>query len=210
MGVPDDRYERVISAVRAGIEAGDGHLDTGILGTRFFFEVLAEHGLNELAYEAMNKRSKPGFGRWIELGSTTTRERWDEDGSHNHPMFGGGLVWFYRNLAGMQADPEQPGYRHIIFRPQPVEQLDFVTYTTETPYGTGGITWKNEEDAFTLEVTVPVGCTATVYLPASTPQQVPESTRAAEHDPWVEFKGMEKGQAVLNVQSGRYSFRVVN
>src|SRR5690606_1345269 len=103
------------------IENNDGHLDTGIFGTRFFFEVLAENGLQELAYEAMNKRIEPRFGHWVELGSTTTREHWSEKGSHNHPMFGGGLVWFYRNLAGMKADPDRPGYKHIIFKPQPVE-----------------------------------------------------------------------------------------
>ncbi|MBK8500957.1 MAG: hypothetical protein IPL46_01460 [Saprospiraceae bacterium] len=65
----------------------------------------------------MNKTDEPSFGRWIALGSTTTREQWGERSSYNHPMFGGGLVWFYRNLAGMQSDPTKPGYKHIIFRP---------------------------------------------------------------------------------------------
>ena len=82
-----------------------------------YFEVLAEHGLNELAYTIMNRTEEPSFGRWLELGSTTFREKWTEGGSHNHPMLGGGLVWSYRNLAGMQANPQKPGYKELIFKP---------------------------------------------------------------------------------------------
>ena len=174
MGVPDEQYDKVVAALKAGLKKTNGHLDTGIIGTRFFFEVLAENGLNQLAYEAMNKRTEPSYGRWIELGSTTSREKWDTTGSHNHPMFGGGLVWFYRNLAGMQADPLEPGYRHLIFKPQPVDELEYVSYTNLTPYGEGGINWKNEKTFFRMNVTVPVGCRASVYVPTSDPASVYE------------------------------------
>ena len=75
MGVPEEQYERVVAALKADILKKGGHLDTGIIGTRFFFEVLADNGLNELAYEAMNQKTEPSYGHWIELGSTTTRER---------------------------------------------------------------------------------------------------------------------------------------
>jgi len=209
MGVPEQRYEKVVAALKKNIRANGGHLDTGIFGTRFFFEVLSENGMHELAYEALNKRTEPGFGRWIELGSTTTRERWDERGSHNHPMFGGGLVWFYRNLAGMQADPDHPGYRHIIFRPGPVKQLDHVTYTNVTPYGEGGITWKNQEGSFHMEVTVPVSCSATVYVPATDREEVFEGGKKVEDIPEISFERMEDGYAVFTVESGKYQFRSV-
>ncbi|MCK5135592.1 MAG: family 78 glycoside hydrolase catalytic domain [Bacteroidales bacterium] len=209
MGVPDNQYERVVAALKASIISNKGHLDTGIVGTRFFFEVLAENGLHNLAYEALNKRTEPGFGHWLELGSTTTRERWDERGSHNHPMFGGGLVWFYRNLAGMQADPDQPGYRHIIFRPQVIDQLDFVTYTNNTPYGEAGIIWSNEKGSFTMDISVPVSCSATVYVPASAPGNVFESGQRHDEIPEIEFRQMEDGYAVFEVGSGKYSFKVL-
>ena len=209
MGVPDNQYERVVAALKAGLKSTRGHLDTGIIGTRFFFEVLAENGLNHLAYEALNKRTEPGFGHWLELGSTTTREKWDEGGSHNHPMFGGGLVWFYRNLAGMQADPENPGYRHIVFRPQPVEQLDHVTYTNETPYGEGGITWRRESGLFTMDIKVPVGCNATVFVPSDDERGVLECGLNHWKVPGIEFLREEEGYVVFNVGSGDYSFQVM-
>ena len=167
MGVPESQYEQVKQTLVKEIETNKTHLNTGIFGTRFFFEVLAENGLNELAYEAMNQRSEPSFGHWLELGSTTSREHWSEKGSYNHPMFGGGLVWFYRHLAGMKYDESQPGYKHIIFEPMPVADMQFVNYETETPYGKAGISWeRNEKGGLTVKLTVPVGSTATYIPPA--------------------------------------------
>ena len=153
-------------------------------------------------------RSEPSYGHWIELGSTTSRENWSENGSHNHPMFGGGLVWFYRNLAGMKADPLEPGYRHIIFRPQPVVELEYVSYTNLTPYGEGGITWRHEEDAFTMEIIVPVSCHATVHVPASDLSKITEGDLDTDQASGVTFKEMKDGYALFEVESGKYRFRV--
>jgi alpha-L-rhamnosidase len=208
MGVPPEQYEQVLTALKAGIKKNKGHLDTGILGTRFFFEVLAEHGLNHLAYEAMNKRTEPSYGHWLELGATTSRENWDEGGSHNHPMFGGGLVWLYRNLAGMQADPLEPGYRHIIFKPQPVKELEYVSYSNNTPYGEGGIHWRHEEGEFVMEISVPVSCHARVYIPASDPAMITEGGISVDQAKHVTFVEMQDEYALFDIESGKYSFRV--
>ncbi len=206
MGVPAAQYEAVRNALIADIKADNGHLDTGIFGTRFFFEILANNGLNNMAYEALNKTTEPGFGHWLELGSTTSREKWSADGSFNHPMFGGGLVWLYKNLAGMQPDISEPGYKHIIFRPQPVDQLSFVTYSNNTIYGVAGIAWKNNPNDFEMDITVPVGSTATVYVPAADKSDVSESGKNFENSIGVNFKGMDDGYAVFEVESGRYNF----
>lgn len=206
MGVPEEQYDKVITALKADIAAADGHLDTGIFGTQFFFEVLAENGLNELAFEAMNKRTEPSYGWWIEQGATTTWERWNGGGSHNHPMFGGGLNWFYRDLAGMSADPGTPGYKHIIFKPQPAGDVTYAKYSNETPYGTASINWVKETDAFNLGIQVPVGSIATVYLPTSDANGVMEGGNRIDENKNIEFMGMEDGYAIYAVGSGKYEF----
>ena len=206
MGVPDDQYAKVIQALKSDIKAADGHLDTGIFGTRFFFEVLADNGLQKEAFEAMNKRTEPSYGHWIELGSTTTREQWSRGGSHNHPMFGGGLTWFYHDLAGMQEDAAEPGYKHIIFRPQPVDGMEYVTYSNLTPYGKAGIHWENKNNGFTMDITVPVGSHATVYVPAKDPESVHERGNRFVEDKGMKFLRMEEGYAVFTVGSGSYLF----
>jgi alpha-L-rhamnosidase len=208
MGVPEEQYEGVINSLKMDIEANDRHIDTGIFGTQFFFEILAENGMQDLAYEVMNQRTEPSYGHWLELGSTTTREQWSTAGSHNHPMFGGGLVWFYRKLAGMRADPDNPGYRHIIFQPQPVDELKFVKYSNNTAYGLAGINWKNEDKKFTMKLTVPVGSEATVYVPALDEQKVYESGREVSKMSEIQFIEKQENFVLYKIGSGIYEFEV--
>jgi alpha-L-rhamnosidase len=77
MGIPQEQKDRVLKALESDIKANGDHLDTGIFGTQFFFEVLSENGMHELAYKIMNQRTQPGYGWWIEQGATTTWEQWD-------------------------------------------------------------------------------------------------------------------------------------
>ncbi len=206
MGVPEEQYAKVVKALKSDIENNDGHLDTGIFGTQFFFSVLSENGLHELACGAMNKKTEPGYGWWIEQGATTSWERWDGEGSRNHPMFGGGITWFYQVLAGMNPDPENPGYRHIIFKPQPAADIISASYANRTTYGKASIDWKKEGKKFTMEINVPAGCTATVHVPAVNANKVKESNRKPEHLPEVIFEKEEDGWAVFRVGSGAYQF----
>jgi alpha-L-rhamnosidase len=195
MGVPTDRKERVIAALKSDIIASGGHLDTGIFGTQFFFEVLSENGMNDLAYEAINKKTMPGYGWWLEQGATTSWEHWEKPGSGNHPMFGGGIVWLYRKLAGMNTDPLAPGYQHIIFRPEPAGDVTSCSYSNLTPYGEAGISWKKENGKFSMIVTVPVGSRATVHVPGM-----------ITLSDGVSFTNLVDGYSVSHVESGRYAF----
>jgi len=207
MGVPADREPQVIASLRSDIAANDGHLDTGIFGTQFFFEILSEYGMHDLAYEALNKKTQPSFGWWIEQGATTTWEQWNGSGSRNHPMFGGGIVWFYRKLAGMDTDARQPGYRNIIFRPQPVADITYASYSNLTPYGNAGIRWEKKDNLFMMDITVPVGSTALIYVPAESLSGIKESGKKVnEKSGTLTYLGMDKNYVVLSVNSGDYHF----
>lgn len=206
MGVPADQHPGVIAALKSDIDANSGNLDTGIFGTQFFFEVLSENGLHEMAFNAMNKRTQPGYGWWIDQGATTTWEQWNGSGSRNHPMFGGGIVWFYRVLAGMNTDPLKPGYQNIIFKPQPAGDVTSASYSNETPYGMAAVNWEKNAGSFKLNINVPVGSTATVYVPASGAEKVTEGGKKIRGKSEVHFQQMENGYAIFTVGSGNYSF----
>jgi alpha-L-rhamnosidase len=208
MGVPESQYENIITALKADIATNNGHLDTGIFGTQFFFETLTEHGMHDLAWEAMTKTDEPGYGRWLELGATTMWEHWDTGGSHNHPMFGGGITWFYRKLAGMIADPDQPGYRHIIIRPQPAGDLSFVKYENQTAYGKAGIHWKKENGQFIMDVTVPVGSSASVYLPGAENTTLTEGGKPFSDQSFATYSQWADGYHQVTIESGEYQFIV--
>jgi alpha-L-rhamnosidase len=87
-------------------------------------------------------------------------------------MFGGGLVWFYRDLAGMNYDASAGGYRHIIFAPIIPYKLTSASYSKVTPYGLAGIKWQRVGNTISFEVTVPVGSTASVNFPGKSVQSV--------------------------------------
>jgi alpha-L-rhamnosidase len=112
----------------------------------------------------MAQEDEPSFGNWIRQGATTLWEYWDGAHSHNHPFFGGGFVWFYRDVAGLAPDPEQPGYRHILVEPKIPAKLESASYALETPYGLASVAWRRAGEGIVLDVVVPVGSTATVRL----------------------------------------------
>ncbi len=207
MGLPEDQKKRVISALESDIHENGDHLDTGIFGTQFFFEVLAENGLNELAYKVMNQRTQPSYGWWIDQGATTTWEEWNGNGSRNHPMFGGGISWFYRYLAGMNPDPDRPGYRNIIFKPQPAGDLKYASYSNITPYGKAAISWRKDNGSIIIDITVPAGSTAAVWVPAESEKNVSESGRKIKDSKIISFVQLKDGFAVYNTASGKYSFK---
>ena len=164
MGVPPEREQKVVDALVANIAEKDNHLHTGFVGFRYLCEMLVKHGHADLAYEIINKRDYPSFGWWIEQGATVTWEQWNGEFSHNHPFMGGGLRWFYRDLAGLE--PTSPGYRTFEIRPTVVDGLDWVKFSKDCPYGKIDINWNVAANGtFTLKCTVPVGTTATVYIP---------------------------------------------
>lgn len=208
MGVPERQYPSVIRALRKDIANNEGHLDTGIFGTKFFFEVLADHGMQDLAYEAMNKKSYPSFGYWIADGATTTREHWDNKGSHNHPMFGGGITWFYRKLAGFNADINSPGYRKIIIKPQVVSDLTFVKYKHQTVHGEAMVHWTQKEKGLSLKVKIPVGCEGIIHVPSDQDSDVLESGISARESEEIGFLKWEDGYNIYGVKSGEYQFTV--
>lgn len=165
MGVPEEHRQKVVEAVKAELEANDGHLNTGIYGSGLFFEVLCDNGMAEEAYTAMTKKDFPGFGWWVAQGAKTTWEEWNGNNSRNHPMFGGALVWLYRRICGVRTDEDEPGYRHVIVKPTPVGDLKWASYSVETDGGPLSVRWDRKKDRFRLRVRIPEGSRATICLP---------------------------------------------
>ena len=170
MGLPDDRREAVVATLRHEImTTHNGHINTGFVTSKFFFETLSDYGLHDVATTAMLKTDYPSYGHWLQQGATVTWEQWDGQNSHNHPMFGGALTWFARRLAGVNVTEAGAGYRHFEVRPQVAVGVDTVTYELNTPQGRLRSHVIGHEGRLTaLDVRVPVGSTATIAIPAGT------------------------------------------
>jgi alpha-L-rhamnosidase len=207
--VPDDQRGRVAEALhRRVVETDRGHLDTGIFGTRYLFDVLIDHGFAEAAYAALTKTTYPSYGYQIRLGATTTWEQWSYRGSmqtHNHAMFSGPGVTFYTRLAGIRA--AAPGFREITIKPTRPSGLVQVEASLQTMMGPVVSAWRDHE-GFVHRVQIPPNATATVHVRATDPAQVREGERVASEAPAVRFLRLEDGHAVFEIGSGSYAFSV--
>ena len=148
------------------LNGNGGHLDTGIFGTRYLMDALAAIGRTDLAMTALNQTTYPSYGYEIGEGATTDWEEWTYASSmesHDHAMFSGINASLYTQLAGIT--PAGPGYSTVSIAPQIPAGLQHVAASIDTVRGTVASSWSVSAGKVTLDVTIPVGATATVQVP---------------------------------------------
>lgn len=152
-----------------------GHLETGFVGTPYLLLALSDNGYAETAYDLLLRREYPSWLYPISKGATTVWEHWDgikPDGtmwstdmnSFNHYAYGAVADWMYGAAAGINSDPDRPGFEHIIFRPVTDRRLDFVKASIDTRRGTVASEWRRENGRIKYIFTVPEGCCASVII----------------------------------------------
>ncbi|MGF1637946.1 MAG: family 78 glycoside hydrolase catalytic domain, partial [Cyclobacteriaceae bacterium] len=76
--VEDDQKEKVVNGLLRAIEAKDGHIDAGVVGTKAVINALMKFGKSEELYALADKREYPGWGYWVDvLGANTMYQNWD-------------------------------------------------------------------------------------------------------------------------------------
>ena len=167
--VPEDMIAKVTRNLAQKVEEAGNHLDVGVLGAKAILNALSENGYPDVAYKVAAQNTYPSWGWWIVNGATTLLENWDlkaeRDISDNHMMFGEVGGWFYKGLGGIFPDPQQPGFKHILLRPNFVKELKNFEASHNSPYGTIVSKWNWNKKKINYEVVVPANSTATLYLP---------------------------------------------
>ncbi|MBW8016902.1 MAG: Bacterial alpha-L-rhamnosidase [Planctomycetes bacterium] len=189
------------------------HLSVGMVGMLYLMQVLTDTGYPEVAYTIAAQETRPSWGYMVSKGATTVWERWDSDtagagmNSEGLLVLAGNLeAWFYKTLAGINHDPQNPGFKHVILRPNPVGDLTWAKASYKSMYGKIVSDWKIIDDTFKWKVTVPPNSTATVYVPG---KNITEAGLSASDAEGVTFLRMEKNKAVFKVESGKYEFKSV-
>lgn len=206
---PEERSPAVDVLVHDVLDEHQGHLTTGIFGTKYLLTTLSDAGRADVAYTIASRKEFPGWGYMLEHGATTLWEHWafsDNTYSHNHPMFGTVSEWFFKSLAGIQPDPEASGFDRILIRPHPVKELDWARAAYDSARGVVRSEWRREAKALRLDVSVPVGCTATVCVPAGAGASVTEGNGPAAEADGVQFLRRDGEAIVFQVGSGAYHF----
>ncbi|MGD0002722.1 MAG: glycoside hydrolase family 78 protein [Anaerolineaceae bacterium] len=189
------------------------HLSTGFAGAPYLNHTLTRSGRLEVGYELLNQKSWPSWLYPVTQGATTIWERWDgwtddkgfQDpvmNSFNHYAYGSIGDWLYAVVAGIDIDPDHPGFQHFILRPCPGGGLTFTKAEYNAITGKIACEWRLGQGIFHLSVTIPANTSARVYIPT----QKKDAVHKAGNLEGVTFLGMEGDRAIFEVLSGTYGF----
>lgn len=161
---PEALKARIAENLAKRIVADGNQLDVGLLGTKAILGALSENGQLETAYTLASRDQFPSWGWWITNGATTLYENWDIDAANdislNHIMFGQIGAWFYKTLAGINPDSENPGFKNILLTPQFPEALQSVSAYHDSRYGRITSEWQRKKDKLLMKVVIPPNTTA--------------------------------------------------
>lgn len=167
--VPEESENQVAKQLVEMIRKNNHQLDFGMLGSKFVPSMLSKYGYVEDAYLMITKKSPPSWSNWIEQGLTTLPETWVlkenyADASLNHVFLGDISAWMTNTIAGINYDVNQPAFKHIIFRPHFIKDLDWAKGEYLSVNGVIKSEWYRESGYITYSVEVPSNSTATIYI----------------------------------------------
>ncbi|MBF4470508.1 glycoside hydrolase family 78 protein [Flavobacterium sp. HJJ] len=212
--VSEDLKEKVFQNMAHEVEVTkQGHISTGVIGTQFLMRTLTNFGRGDLAYKLASNKTYPSWGFMVENGATTIWELWNGNtadpsmNSQNHVMLLGDLmIWYCENMAGIKSNPETPGFKQIIMKPDFNAGLTYVNASYESIYGTIKSDWKKNKNSLQWKITIPANSSAVVYLPAKDASSV-----TVNNQKLAQFSASyktENSDIVLTLPSGVYVLNV--
>jgi len=194
---PDDA-PGVLADLVADVRNHKSALTAGDVGYRYVLRALADGNRSDVIFDMNNRSDRPGYGWQLVHGATSLTEAWDAGprSSQDHFMLGHIMEWFYSDLAGIQQQDDSVAFQHIRIKPSPVGDVTWARATYDSVRGPIKSSWRIDGKRFTLDVTIPCGCDALIYVPGS----------QMEADSGAKYLRDEAGYTIFAVQSGRYSF----
>ena len=211
--LPDEQsYKAVLGQLTTNIKARGNKLGTGFLGTAIIMKTLTKVGRNDLAYTLLLQHDNPSWLYSVDQGATTIWERWNsytiETGfgdvgmnSFNHYAYGAVGAWMFETMAGIGADPANPGFKNVLLAPQPDSRLGCEA-SYDSPYGTIKASSQFEGDTWTYSFTLPANTTGTLTIPA-------DSAKITIGGKPVSALTAEDGITLISSANGTTTFSVV-
>ena len=196
------------------IRAHDFHLTTGFLGTPYLLIELSNSGHSDVAYKLLLQKTYPSWGYMIERGATTMWERWNGDqklddpsmNSFNHYAYGAVAEWLYRYAAGIDEDPDDPGFHSIRLHPQFSSELGQMDASYESDYGVIASQWSKTGEQVAWKATIPANTKALLYFPVDAKTPILESAKDIHEAAGLKYLKSEEGREVYEAGAGTYSF----
>ncbi len=186
----------------------NGHIATGMFGTKYITEMLSVNGYATLAFDMVTRSGFPGWQYMLSRGATTVWEHWgfsDNTFSHNHPMFGVVSEWFFRHLAGIRPADDAIGFNKIVIQPG-LTKLSYAKAGYMSVLGKISSDWKISNGKLYLDVIIPVNAEADLFIPAKSINNITESGRQLFEETEIKIIKTGKGVVHLRTGSGYYQF----
>ena len=207
--VPEEYRKGVLeNLVKDIMVTHDGHLTTGVLGSKYMIDALTGEDRTDVSWALATQKGYPSWSDMVEK-YTTMCEFWTLKQSHNHVMTGSIDAWFYKALAGIQIDEDHPAFEKIIIRPFLAGDLTFARASIETIKGTVASGWERNDSGYDLNIRIPFNTKADVYLPAGEDARIIENGISAPEAEGIRFLGYKNNYHVYSVESGKYRFTVL-
>jgi alpha-L-rhamnosidase len=217
--LPENLRQQAAKRLVDNIRDYDTHLTTGFLGTPYLCQVLTRFGYSDVAYELLLQKTYPSWLYPITRGATTIWERWDgikpdstfetpTMNSFNHYAYGAIGDWMYREIAGIDTDAKNPGYKVIRIKPHIGKGLTFAKADLETYYGKVSSYWEMKEGKLEMRVNIPANTTAEIFVPARNSEQIKENGKSLYLLKDAKTGQAKDGYVPVLVGSGTYEFIV--
>jgi alpha-L-rhamnosidase len=199
------------------IKALDWHLSTGFIGISHLNPQLTLAGHADVAYRLLLRDDYPSWLYPVKHGATTIWERWngwtEQEGffnpqmnSFNHYSLGSVGEWLFRHVAGIELDPEVPGFQRFVLRPFVGKGLDFARASYRTMHGEIASDWKRAGKKLTWAIRIPANTTARVHVPSEPGTAVTESGVPVEKVDGLRVVGRDGRFLICEAGSGIYTF----
>ncbi len=171
------KKERIISGLKERLRKDCYRIKCGFVGAPVMCQVLAENGMEEMAYRIFFYEGFPGWLRCVNLGATTIWERWNsvlDDGrisgtnmnSLNHYSYGSVMEFVYRYTVGLV--PIEPAFKNVMISPKIINKLSEISYKYDSISGKYVIYYKVLENGeIKMHIEVPFNCKAKLCLPGT-------------------------------------------
>lgn len=165
---------RVVEGMRARLKKDSYQILCGFVGTPLLLPALFDAGLTEEAYRILLQEELPGWLYGVNLGATTTWEKWtalqpdttirDTDMcSLNHYAFGSVCGAIYARIAGLC--PASPGWKTAVIKPHISWMLPGISLAYDSRAGRYSVSWHIQGDGTVcVKCEVPEGAAAQVIL----------------------------------------------
>lgn len=153
-------------------------LTTGFVGTYFLCPALCKCGLADEAYTLLLREAYPSWLYAVNLGATTTWERWNAvlpdgtlnpDGmtSLNHYAYGAIGEWMYRWMCGLDADEAHPGFKYLHLRPTVDPRMESAQAEYRSAAGKWMLSWAFHRENKELDILfqIPFDAKASFHAP---------------------------------------------